>query len=156
MGHGKVLKDTDHGYRKRVKAIHETAENPLSITVGVHSGEGSATYEDGATVLEVAIWNEFGTSRIPARSFLRAWFDENRDEAKELWEALLKQVALGKITREVAIERFGLHCVGQIQERIASNIPPPNADSTVKRKGSSVALIDTGQLRSSITFKAGD
>jgi len=153
MGHGTKVEDRDHGYKKRVKAIHTMAEERPEVTVGIHEAEGAAAYEDGATVLEVAIWNEFGTEHIPARSFLRAWFDETRGEAKERWEMLLRQVAQGKITREVAMERFGLWCVGGIQARIADGIPPSNRPGTIARKGSSKPLINTGQLRSSITFK---
>ena len=39
------------------------------------------------------------------------------------------------------------------EAKIASNIPPALAPETIERKGSSVALIDTGQLRSSITWQ---
>jgi hypothetical protein len=37
-----------------------------------------------------------------------------------------------------------------MQQRIADRIDPPNAASTIKRKGSSVPLIDEGILRTSI------
>ena len=37
-----------------------------------------------------------------------------------------------------------------IVESIEDNIPPPNAESTVAKKGSSHTLIDTSQLRASV------
>ncbi len=40
-----------------------------------------------------------------------------------------------------------------IIEKINSNIPPPNAPSTIKAKGSSHTLIDTGEMRRSIDFR---
>jgi hypothetical protein len=126
------------------------SEKP-EVTIGIHSALGSVDHGGGTTTLEVAIWNEFGTTRIPERSFLRAWFDEHKDEARVLWTKLMRSVAMGTRSQEDAVNLFGLHCVGQIQDRISQSIPPPNADSTVKRKGSSTTLIDTGVLRSSIT-----
>ena len=37
-----------------------------------------------------------------------------------------------------------------IVDEIDSNTPPPNAESTAKKKGSSHTLVDTGQLRASV------
>ncbi len=42
-----------------------------------------------------------------------------------------------------------------IKLKITSNIPPPLAPETIARKGSSVALIDTGLLRSQIAADYG-
>jgi hypothetical protein len=43
--------------------------------------------------------------------------------------------------------------VGVIKQRIANGIAPPNSPYTIARKGSSKPLIDTGQLRNSITYQ---
>lgn len=51
------------------------------------------------------------------------------------------------------LERVGLWAQGSIQQRISDGIPPPNAESTIRRKGSSTPLIDTGQLRTSIKYR---
>lgn len=64
-----------------------------------------------------------------------------------------KVVIEKKYNLRVALDRFGLWAVGEIQQRIADGIPPPNAQSTVDRKGSSTPLIETGQLRASIKHK---
>ena len=51
----------------------------LSITVGVHDAEGSASHQStSATVADIASFHEFGTNRIPARSFLRAGSTKTR------------------------------------------------------------------------------
>lgn len=118
--------------------------------------QASAANGPPLTVLEVAIMNEFGTDTIPERSFIRAWVDLEGDEARKWMRALIKQVIRGAITKEVALERFGQKVQGSIQARIADGIPPPNAPATVERKGSSTPLIDTGQLRSSITYKVDE
>lgn len=100
----------------------------------------------------IAEIHEFGLG-VPERSFIRAWFDANQDKIKKAIAAAMQQVIKGKYTKEVALERLGALFASQIQARISSNIPPPLAPSTIKRKGSSVALIDTGQLRSAITYR---
>ncbi len=33
------------------------------VTIGFHEGAGS--YDDGTEVVEVALWNEFGTKKVP-------------------------------------------------------------------------------------------
>ncbi len=137
----------DHGFTKHKERIKHSGG---SVKIGILEGAGD---HDMVTVLDVAIWQEFGTMTIRPRSFLRAWFDENKVKAREMWNNLIKSVVAGKRTREEAMELFGLWAVGGIQRRISDNIPPPLAKSTVRRKGSSVALIDTGLLRSSITSK---
>ena len=39
-----------------------------------------------------------------------------------------------------------------MQEAISAGIDPPNAESTIKAKGSSTPLVDDGTLRQSITY----
>jgi hypothetical protein len=65
----------------------------------------------------------------------------------------MRTVIEGKRTSDQVLEILGQRAVGQIQERIASGIAPANAPSTVAKKGSSTPLIDTGVLRSSITYQ---
>jgi hypothetical protein len=105
------------------------------------------------TVGEIAAIHEFGLGTAPRRSFLADWADEKRDEINAIAVKAGRAVARGTLTGEDALEQIGAWAVGSIQERMASNIPPPLAPATIKRKGSSVALIDTGQLRSSISYR---
>jgi hypothetical protein len=58
--------------------------------------------------------------------------------------------------------KVGLEAVGQLvksdmQGRIERNSPPFKelADETIKRKGSSKPLIDTSQMKNSITYATG-
>jgi hypothetical protein len=48
------------------------------------------------------------------------------------------------------VTALGLELRDAIVLKILSNIPPPNAPSTIKAKGSSSTLIDTGHLLASI------
>lgn len=136
------------------------------ITVGIHGEEGGEMHgsdtfaEDGAiersselTVADIGTIHEFGLG-VPERSFIRAWFDEASDENRALLQSRLKLVIAGKLTPEQALERCALKFEAGVRRRIRARIPPPLAQSTIDRKGSSTPLIDTGQLVSSIRAKA--
>jgi hypothetical protein len=146
------VKDVDHGYQALVKRVFGLEGKP-KIQVGIFEAAGAKSYEDAVTVLEVAIWNEFGTDTIPERSFIRAWFDENEEKCREAVRRMLVAVLEGKYQPEQALELVAQRFVGEIQKRMALGIPPPNSPATVARKGSATPLIDTGQLRSSVTYR---
>lgn len=150
-----AVKIVDRGYRKLLDAFAALGVRNTVITVGVHAADGREVHADsefGDTVLDIAIANEFGTETIPQRSFIRAWFDENRTKNKEAIKRMLQSVIGGKRTRTQAFELLGQAFVGQIQRKIAQGISPPNSPATVAWKGSSKPLINTGQLRTSITY----
>lgn len=104
------------------------------------------------SLLEVAIIHEFGAGPVPARSFIRATLDEGRSEILKLQVHLAQQVLLGKLTPDEALGQLGAKVAGWMRQRIADGIAPPLAAATIKRKGSSVPLINTGQLRSALTW----
>lgn len=145
------VKDKDRGFRKLLESAR--IGKPV-VSAGIFAKDAKEDHGDGATVLDVAIWNEFGVpeKNIPARSFIRAWGDENRDQMQQVATRLLRKVIKGQLTKEQALEQFGLWMQGGIQRRMAQGIPPPNAASTIAKKGSSKPLIDAGVLRSSVTF----
>lgn len=161
MGLGLTVKE------KPRKAPPAWAGKKARITIGIHADDGEklhddATFEDdGAlspsvalTVAEVGAFHEFGTRTIPQRSFIRGWFDENVASNRELVFSQLKLVVAGKLPLETALERIALKAEAGVKLRIRNRIPPPLKPATIARKGSSVPLIDTGQLRASIRGKA--
>jgi hypothetical protein len=132
----------------------------ITITVGVHGDDGAerhrAANDTGAalTVADIATFHEFGTATIPQRSFIRAWYDEDKDFIAATLQKQMGLVVAGKITSEVASERIALAFEGRVKQRISRGIPPPNAPSTIAAKGSSKPLIDTGQLRAAVRGRA--
>lgn len=146
-----TVRTVDRGARRLVREI---GKGTVSIRVGVLGGDGEKEYEKGdVTVALVAMWHEFGLGNYPARSWLRGWVDENEKEIQARVSAELRGVLEGKRTIRQAADRVGVWAVASIQKRIADGIPPALAQSTIDRKGSSVPLIDTGQLRSSISYQ---
>jgi hypothetical protein len=145
--------DQDKGWKSLRARLG--AANTLIVTVGVHAPEG-AKEEPGPdgkskiTVAEIATIHEYGMGGSPERSFIRAWADQNVAANDMALRKIAQAVIRGQYDGRTGLERFGLLAVGQIQTRISNGIPPPNAESTIKRKGSSTPLIDSGILRSSI------
>jgi hypothetical protein len=128
------------------------AYEALNVDVGVF--EDKAARENGKIPnTALAIIHEYGTDTIPQRSFLRAWSIERRAEILNNAERAMRTV--GKLGPGAAQRALGVWMAGDVKRRIATNIPPPLAPSTIKRKGSSVALIDSGQLRTAIDWRPG-
>jgi hypothetical protein len=155
---GVKISTKDHGF-KALRARIAKAQK-LQVTTGVHGDAGAAPKTDGdgevpegaPTLVEVATWLEFGTDTIPSRSWLRAFVDEHEQEIKHILkkhgEALVKGA-----DPEQLLRRLGVYLAGGMRKRIAEGIPPENADSTIRQKGSSKPLIDSGQFRTAIDSK---
>ena len=117
-----------------------------SVTVGVHEGAGIHPKSEGETFAEIAIKNHFGSGNIPARPFLDVGVETVIPEIKRACES---ELAKGNPIK--ALERMGRIAVGGVQKYMTDLQYPPNAPYTIKQKGSSNPLIDTGALRANIT-----
>ncbi len=144
--------DRDFGFKDLLKALDDM-DGEISVLVGVPGTAGE--YKDGANQVLVASVNEFGSDdgRIPERSFLRSTVDEKSQEYSALLGKLVGRVVDGKITPNQALDRLGLTVERDVKRKIVEIKDPPNAASTIRMKKSSNPLIDTGQLRQSITYE---
>lgn len=148
-----TVRDTDRGLAARLAALRDF--DRWVVVVGVLADEGARPHEDSdLTVLDIATIHEFGApaAGIPQRSFVRATVDEHRADIARIQRALAARVIAGKLDVRGALEQLGAKVVGLIQTRIAAGIAPPNAPATVERKGSATPLVDSGQLRGSVTY----
>jgi hypothetical protein len=139
-------KVVDKGYTLAVRRL--STLNGIGVSVGVPDVERA----DGTSMVDVAVGNEFGTENAPARSFMRSTFEEQKENLTTLNRMLTKLVSLGKITQNEAAETVGEFMRDRIQEKIIELDFPPNAPSTVARKGFDDPLRDTDQLLNAITF----
>lgn len=153
--------DRDRGWKATFKRlVRARPKSKTVLSVGIHSEKGAEGVEGGGdlTVAEVMAFHEFGLG-VPRRSWLADWADENEELHKKQIRQMAKAVVAGKVKSvEIGFERLGLLYVGQIQKRIASGalgMAPydPLSEETIKRKGSSIALVDTGQAKSAITYE---
>lgn len=151
----RTVTDRDRGYKDLMRRLG--GAQSVSVLVGVRStGTELALSDDGIVsvspdIAEIAAWNEFGTDRVPERSFLRATITEHRSKYLRLLRQAAEHIIDG-MAPLVAYGRVGLQAVADVQRRIRDRIPPPNAPATIARKGSDVPLIDTGRLRQSIDY----
>ena len=102
--------------------------------------------------------HEFGSAdgKIPERSFLRAGINEALPEIKKLHEKFMPEVLEGKASADTMQRMVGEAAQGSITELIELRIDPPNAPSTIIKKGSDTPLVDTGHLRQSIKYELVD
>lgn len=153
--------------RRFLEQMKAVKKGPI-VKVGVLAEKGSVPKrertktgeKDGdATLVEVAVYNEFGTSdgRVPERSFIRYTADANKDEWAKFSDKLRAAVVQGRATVEWALGIMGERIKSDIQARIRSNVPPENKPSTIARKrGSTGTLRNLGQLLNSISYELGD
>lgn len=115
--------------------------------------QDSGTYPNGMSVVDVAIANEFGTDKIPERPFMRNSARDMRPRLEKLAQRTFQGVLAGAVSVDTAMDVIGQFGVKEIRATITKGVPPPNSPITIIRKGSSTPLVDTGQLRQSITYK---
>ena len=120
------------------------------VRVGFQAGK--ATEEDGTDICDIAAWNELGTVHIPARPFLRQSVDDNVSKINSFLQSKKKDLVRG-VSAEQVLKEIGIFQKDLIQEKITEGNFTPNAESTVKKKGSSKPLIDTGRMRQSVNYE---
>lgn len=138
---GKVI-DKDKGFKKMMLNVGKR----FGVTVGVTDPE----------VAEYAAVHEFGAPEIgiPQRSFIRGPIDDHEEELRRMERQLAQDVLRGRLSPKQAEYLLGERAKEIIQSAIRAGIDPPNAPSTIERKGSSTPLIDTGDLLKSIGWKS--
>jgi hypothetical protein len=173
---GAVTKDTFTDFGKRIQKEFDALKKKPYVKVGVTGAKASQKHEgEEATVAEIAVFNEFGTTSadgkklIPARPFLRQTIDKLGAAWDQEGDLERKAVISGKQTVGKALARMGERIKKDIQETIRSDVPPPNAPSTIEAKTASLkgrkkrkaeigaalgqgTLRNTGQLLNSISY----
>jgi hypothetical protein len=145
-----MISDTDHGYAALVKAMGDK-----SFEKYVRVGVPDTVREDGQINDEIAARNEFGFG-VPERSFLRSYVDQSEQHIAGRIVAFIEDVVLNnRFTWFQAFRKLGAEMVQNIQDHIETNIPPPLAERTVKKKGHNLALVETHELIESVTFEMG-
>lgn len=144
-----LVTDRDFGYRKIMRNLRKLGRANPAVFVGVRSAAG-------AELVLIAAVNEFGSAdgHVPERSFLRSTIDENREKYLALLtKATGKAIDKGKSAMRTELGKVGALVASEVQKKIRDLKDPPNAPSTIAKKGSSNPLIDRGRLRQSIDFE---
>lgn len=139
---------------KKLADLRRRIESKKKVYVGLPASSGS--YDTGETVVGVGAANEFGTRRIPERSFLRVPLAASQDKIRNAFRRQMPKVLSGDLTFDQLLNQVGALGASVSQEAISAGIAPENAPSTVAKKGSSKPLVDTGRLRQAITWVVRD
>lgn len=122
----------------------------LEVQVGYWRGE--KTYDDGADLVDIAAYNELGTSTSPARPFMKQSFENHEDDLQNACDEVNAELSRGGTVVQ-ALETLGTFGKALVQQEIVDGEFEPNAASTINKKGSERPLIDTGTMRQSVDFK---
>ena len=134
--------------------------------VGVLASKGGSARHKGSelTVVELAAVHEFGTGdgHVPERSFIRStFFVRVADKLKQVVAAITRAILEKDMPVRSGIGQLGAWGAAEVKNTITQNEAdsygpysyPPLADSTIARKGSTVPLIDEGQLLNAVTWE---
>lgn len=138
----RVVRDTDPGFRKAIRRMSKASDK--QVAVGIMSNAGRS--DTGASNAQIGAIHEYGLGGIPQRSFIRSTIDENGDAIFDMLKRSAPGIISGSLDDVAILSRIGLFVQGKIQQKIGSVIPAVPS-------GPPRTLLDTGQLRQSITFR---
>jgi hypothetical protein len=90
------------GGDKYKKVLEKIAAVKVAARAGIPAG---ATTTGGKSIPEYAVYNEMGTSRIPARPFMRTTVSEHQDEWSEV---VANSLNYNEIKKDGAVRAMGL------------------------------------------------
>lgn len=141
----------DDGWTPEGKRIMRELDKLQDLLVKVGFQEGQK-YPDGTRVVDVAAWNELGTVNMPSRPFMRDSVDDNEEKIAKFMQTQVVDIIKNRKTAEQAFKEIGVFQKGLVQETIVDGNFKPNSPATIRKKGSSHPLIDTGLMRDSVNF----
>lgn len=95
------------------------------------------------------------TIQIPARPYIRSTVDQNAEDYYRHAETLSGLMMDGELDKFEALSLMGQKIESDIKNTIINVRSPPNARSTIRKKGSDNPLVDTGLLGGSIRYVVG-
>lgn len=150
----KIIKSDFNGLNNLVKALSDTRV----VQVGVMGKKAMRKGKDAtATNAELGAIHEFGsqTKGIPARSWLRMPLHQQTEQI--IGDTAAGSMELAKAGNKIGILKvLGIACENAIQRAFGSHGFggwAPDKPATIKQKKSSAPLIDTGQLRRSVSSR---
>ncbi len=142
------------GLRDLISGIRSMGQS--KVYVGVPSATNAPHDGGGINMATLAAVHEFGApSRgIPERSFLRSAIIEGDQKIKDIVaEGVKAYTRQQKKVDLMFYNNIGLFASNLVKEKIVKGPFKPLSDATIKLKGSSKPLIDTGALRQSISWE---
>lgn len=137
------------GVARALREVSDNISKAATLRVGFLEG---ATYPDGKSVAMVAAIHEFGAPRagIPPRPYFRNMIARKSPE----WpDAIGKLLVANNYDLALTFAQAGEAIAGQLRQSIVDTNSPALAESTVRRKGFSKPLVDTGHMLNSVDYE---
>lgn len=145
-----AVTDKDLGFRRIITNL--AGFDGAQIHVGVLRDAGKE--KDGTDLVDVAAYNEYGTKHIPSRPFLRIASDEKGDSWLDLAEEGITAVTAGRMNKHQVLKLVGVQAKADVRKVFGDRSKlEANKASTIRRKGSSAPLIDSGTLRRAVDYR---
>jgi hypothetical protein len=142
--------DRDLGWNKIIRDLQELDGTEISAGVLKNAGSDSR----GTPYADIAIYNEYGTRRIPARPAVRIASDEHKGEWQDVVAQGIDATIAGHGNKQALCDKVGKKMVKDIQSIFGDKSKlKGNAPATIKKKGRDDPLIDTGKLRSVVNYR---
>lgn len=111
-----------------------------------------ATYPSGTPVALIAAIHNWGApaAGIPPRPFFSQMV---ADKSPEWGEAIAGLLRTNGFNAHLVLELTGAAIAGQLRQAIASFVGVPLKPATVKKKGFSKELVDTGHMLNSVDYE---
>jgi len=140
----------DATYPAQIAADIKARVKPGGVNGAARQAKAAAS---GLPVAQVAFWNEFGTSRTPARPFIRNMIASKSPRWGNVMGLNLRATGYN------AQQTLGI--MGElIKDQMVTSIrdfrDPGNAAQTIARKGFDKPLIDTGVMQRSVDYQVVD
>lgn len=153
------FEDVDKGYAATLDRIFDTGDSFVQVGWFEQNEEKNKRRPNskgkGGNLknVDIAIKNEFGSGNTPARPFVRSSHDDNLERTSKLIEREYGKIVDGDSDAKTSLGKIGLFVQSYTQRKITTLREPPNAPLTIELKKSSNPLIDTAQMRNSISTK---
>lgn len=131
------------------QAFFDELKKLTELEVRIGYQHGKATNDEGVDLCDIAMFNELGTVHSPPRPFLRQSVDDNQAEIEGFMKESVDLMQDG-MSAQTCLEQLGLFQKDLVQDKIVTGNFVANAESTIRKKGSSRPLIDTGIMRRSV------
>ncbi|MBP6018794.1 MAG: hypothetical protein KA735_04830 [Burkholderiaceae bacterium] len=128
------------------------------VVVGVTRASAGRHQTGEINNAELLAVHEFGSKdgSIPERAPVRSSMSKHQDKYVATHAENLRKVVRGEMPFDKSLDLLGLRAAADVQQNIRDGDFKPLKQATINRKGSSTPLIDTGNLRQSITHEVRD
>lgn len=150
-------REKDRGWKQILREVRANAGKTY-VKVGILDAKADRKSGGAFTNTQIGLVHEFGSrdNRIPERSFLRSTFDAKAGAYQDRIKKMCELVTAGKLGFVQGLNLIGAQHAADVKQMITQGGPgnwKKLADSTVaaRPKHTTNPLLDTGQLRASIT-----